>query len=66
MTTVILRFFEAGTKVYSVDPDYVEENTDPCTDLVLSFDAAGKFITAQLAKRNEEQSSDNNETELVG
>lgn len=58
MTDIILRFFASGTTVYAVNPEYVEYNTERCTDLVLSFDGAGKFVTAQLVERNEEQTSD--------
>jgi hypothetical protein len=59
VTDIIFRFFDAGTKVYAVDPHYVEENKDePCTDIRLSFDSAGKFVTGQLVRRNEELTSD--------
>lgn len=58
MTDIILRFSENSSTVYAVNPDYVEFNTERCTDLVLSFDGAGKFVTAQLVERNEEQTSD--------
>lgn len=60
MSDIIFRFFEGGLKVYAVNPEYVEYNTEPCTDIVLSFDEAGKFVTAQLVKRNEEKAPDDN------
>jgi hypothetical protein len=58
MTVIIFRFFEGAVKVYAVDPDYVEENTEPCTDIAMSFDDTGQFVTAKLVKRNQEQASD--------
>lgn len=58
MTDIILRFFASGTTVYAVNPEYVAFSTERCTDLVLTFDDAGTFVTAKLVKRNEEQTSD--------
>lgn len=57
MTDIILRFFDSDLKVYAVNPEYIAFNTEPCTDMVLTFDTAGKLVTAQLVKRNEEQPS---------
>lgn len=57
MTDIILRF--EGSRVYNVEPDYISENTDPCTDVVLTFDDYdGKLVTGKLVRRNEEQTPD--------
>jgi hypothetical protein len=58
MSDIIFRVFEGATRVCAVDPEYAEDNTEPCTDVVLTFDQAGKFVTAQLVTRNEQTLDD--------